>query len=225
VSTPSIDRLLVVMAKAPRPGHAKTRLAAAGLDAGQVLALYRCLMEDTLDLASSLAQVRIALMCPAGDSAAVAAWLGPDRDIVEQPGAGLADALDATFTLFRSRRVSRIIALNGDSPHLPARVLANAFEALAGHDLVVGPTDDGGYYLVGARQPYRGLFERSALGTGRALDDLLARARERGLRVATTDPWFDVDVGQDVDRLEAALVHGSVNAPRTHALLTAWRGR
>jgi len=225
VSVASVDRLLVIMAKAPRAGHAKTRLAAAGFTADQILALYRSLMEDTLDLAASLEQVRVALMCPSGDAAAIAAWLGPELDIIEQPGAGLADALEATLGLFASRQASRIIALNADSPHLPAAVLMRAFDSLGAHDLVVGPTDDGGYYLVGARGPHPGLFERSALGTGRALDDLLSRAREHGLRVASTDAWYDVDVGHDVERLEAELASGSVVAPRTHSLLATWRGR
>jgi uncharacterized protein len=215
-------RLLVVMAKAPRPGHVKTRLL-GDLDGDAVVALYRCLLEDTLDLAASIGGTHVALMCPAGDRGALLSWLGQERDVIEQPGTGLADALEATLALGTSRGAASIIAFNVDSPHVPPRLLEAAFEALGDHDLVVGPTDDGGYYLVGARQGQPGLFDPSRLGTGRALDALLARAAERCLRVAVTDTWYDVDVAADLGRLSEDLSRGGPNAPRTRAFLAERR--
>lgn len=215
----AIDRLLVVMAKAPRAGHVKTRLLSS-FDGDAVVGLYRCLLEDTLDLAASIAGARIAVMCPAGDRADLAAWLGAGLDIVEQPGAGLADALEATLALAASTPARAVIAFNVDSPHLAPSVLESAFAALSDHNLVAGPTDDGGYYLVGARQAHPGLFEPSPLGTTRALDALLARAAERRLAVALTDTWYDVDVAADVERLGR---DASPMAPRTRAYLATLR--
>lgn len=220
MSTGTTDPLLVVMAKAPRPGHVKTRLL-SDFDEHAVVGLYRCLMEDTLDLAASISEARVALMCPAGDRGALAAWLGEGLDIVEQPGAGLADALEATLALCESRRARCVIAFNVDSPHLPPPVLEAAFAALGDHDLVLGPTEDGGYYLVGAKRRHPGLFDRSPLGTAHALDALLARATERRLSVAMTDPWYDVDVAADLARLARDLVQDARVASRTRAYLAA----
>src|SRR5262249_56790846 len=87
------------------------------------------------------------------------------------------------------------------------------------HDLVVGPTEDGGYYLVGARGKHAGLFDAHGLGTGGALRSLLARADERGLGVALTEAWYDIDEGSDLARLRAELRPTPARAPRTAACL------
>ncbi len=214
------DRLLVVMAKAPRAGNVKSRLLQSHPD-GVVMDLYRSLVEDTLAMAQSIPDLRVAVMCPAGDALALRAWLGDHLDIVEQSGVGLANGLRSTFDLFAVRPSRRIIAFNSDSPHLPPRVVEAAFEALQRHDLVIGPTDDGGYYLIGARQPHPGLFDSSLLGTGRALDALVTRAQERQLSVAYCQTWYDIDVGEDVERLRAELDGSPERAPRTAALLAS----
>src|SRR5262249_13439403 len=90
-------------------------------------------------------------------------------------------------------------------------------------DLVVGPTTDGGYYLVGGRVVHVGLFEASRLGTQTALDALLARAGELGVRVGMTASWYDVDDPDDLARLVQDLRRTRVSARRTGALLARWR--
>ena len=139
--------------------------------------------------------------------------------------AGVATGLDSVFRLFVGDGCRRVIAFNGDTPHLPPDTLAGAFPLLARHDLVVGPTEDGGYYLVGARGAHGGLFAADGLGTGGALRALLARAAERGLGVALTEAWYDVDEGSDLARLGAELRRTPARAPRTAAWLAAWNGR
>jgi uncharacterized protein len=212
---------VVIMAKAPRPGQVKTRLAPV-LAPEAIVALYRCLIEDTLALARAVGVPRIAVVCPSGHQAELARWLG--IEVIAQDGDGLAAGLESTFRVLVSAGCRRVIALDGDSPHLPAATLYRAFALLERHDLVVGPTADGGYYLVGANRPHRGLFEGGGMGTGSALQALLDRARTLELRVACTEEWYDVDDGNDLARLAAELRTAPSRAPRTAAWLAGRRG-
>jgi uncharacterized protein len=211
----SRGRTLVVMAKAPKPGMVKTRLSSS-LPVEAVTELYRCLLNDTIALARSLEMVDVAIMCPASD---VEELTKLASSVVGQKGQGLAAGLNSAFAHFGHQRV---VAFNSDSPHLPASILENAFEALACRDVVVGPTHDGGYYLVGAKTSHPGLFDGDSLGTKSALEALLARARALQLSVGFTDPFYDIDVAADLTRLAAELELAPARAPRTAVWLKLW---
>ncbi len=218
----SRDRTLVIMAKAPRPGTVKTRLAQA-IPVEAVTELYRCLLSDTMALARSLHGVNVALMCPEPDVDELAPFAGDGAVIVAQQGKGLAAGLRSVFARFASSGGQRVIAFNSDSPHLPAPVLIGAFEMLAAHDVVVGPTHDGGYYLVGAKAEHATLFDGDGMGTRTAFDDLLTRARNLELSVSFTDPFYDIDVEDDLSQLAAELRYAPERAPRTSAWLAEWQ--
>ena len=209
------------MAKAPRLGTVKTRLT-RGLSQQAVTDLYRCLLDDTLALAHSLPGVKVAIMCPAFDLEEMAQLAGAATTVVAQKGSGLAPALTSVFAHFAPGG-NRVIAFNSDSPHLPPSTLTGAFEMLAAHDLVVGPTFDGGYYLVGAKTAHAELFEGDGMGTDSALEALLSRARRLQLSVAFTDPFYDIDVEDDLTRLAAELHLAPARAPRTAAWLRQWQ--
>src|ERR1700742_4855526 len=136
------DRVLVVMAKAPRPGTVKTRLVQS-LPVEAVTDLYRCLLDDTMALAVSLNGVEVGIMCPAADVEELTRFAPEDVTVVAQEGEGLAAGLTSVFAHFAAAGGHGVVAFNSDSPHLPASVLESAFEALAAHDVVVGPTHDG----------------------------------------------------------------------------------
>jgi rSAM/selenodomain-associated transferase 1 len=214
------DRVLVIMAKAPKPGAVKTRLT-PGLQIEAVAAFYACLLGDTLALARSLGGVEIAIMCPNSDVNELARLAGPGVQVVAQKGEGLAAGLTSVFAQFAVGRQRRIIAFNSDSPHLPGSVLEEAFESLVAHDVVVGRTYDGGYYLVGAKASHP-LFTSDGMGTCSALEKLLSRARVLGLRVGFADPFYDIDVVDDLIRLAAELQRAPARAPRTAVWLEQW---
>jgi glycosyltransferase A (GT-A) superfamily protein (DUF2064 family) len=205
------------MAKAARVGHVKTRLAAT-LPPDGVVDLYKCLIEDTLDLARSVATDALAIVCPTSDIADLASWL-PAIEIVGQHGEGLAAGLVSAFRTFIGRGYRRVVALDGDSPHLAPDTLDRSFRLLDGADLVVGPTTDGGYYLVGSATEQVELFDRQRIGTGSAFDSLMAGARGLGLRVALTETGYDVDEAGDLTRLARELRLFPHRAPRTAAWL------
>ncbi|HKS75922.1 MAG TPA: TIGR04282 family arsenosugar biosynthesis glycosyltransferase [Terriglobales bacterium] len=213
-------RTLVVMAKAPRPGLVKTRLIES-LPEEAVTAFYRCLLDDTIALARSLTAVKVAVMCPHSDVGDLTGMMGNGIQVVAQQGEGLAAGLTSVFGHFAGRKQS-VIAFNSDSPHLPKTVLEDAFDTLASRDLVVGPTDDGGYYLVGAKSSHPTLFAGDNMGTTSALESLLMRARKLNLSVGFTDLFYDVDVAADLLRLAAELKLVPGRAPRTAGWLKQW---
>ena len=215
------DRLLVIMAKAPKPGAVKNRLTPR-LSLQAVTAFYRCLLDDTLALARSLVGVEIAIMCPDSDVNELASLTGQGVRVVAQKGEGLAAGLTSVFAHFVEGPQRRIIAFNSDSPHLPRSVIEEAFEILRAHDLVVGPTDDGGYYLVGAKASHPTLFSGGGMGTSSTLDRLLSRARVLELSVGFEDPFYDIDVADDLIRLAAELQCAPARAPRTAVWLKQW---
>jgi rSAM/selenodomain-associated transferase 1 len=216
------NRTLVIMAKAPKPGMVKTRLAES-LPSPAVTALYRCLLEDTLALARSVTRVEVAVMCPASDKDELAHLLGNTVQVVAQKGEGLAAGLISVFRHFTAAGRQHVIAFNSDSPHLPPSVLDSAFEILATHDVVVGPTHDGGYYLVGANAAYPSLFEGDGMGTGSALDRLLTRTKVLELSTGFTEPFYDIDVAKDLILLAQELRLAPAKAPKTAGWFGEWQ--
>jgi rSAM/selenodomain-associated transferase 1 len=215
------DRVLVIMAKAPRLGEVKTRLTPS-LSPAAVTAFYCCLLDDSLALARSLSDVEVAIMCPDSDVNELAQLAGNGVRVVAQKGEGLAAGLTSVFAHFAEDDKRRTIAFNSDSPHLPRSVLEDAFETLAAHDVVVGPTHDGGYYLVGAKASHPTLFAHDGMGTSGALERLVSRARALELSVGFAAPFYDIDVADDLTRLAAELRLTPTRAPRTAGWLKEW---
>jgi hypothetical protein len=216
-----LNRTLVIMAKAPRLGFVKTRLAKR-LPEQAVSELYRCFLEDTITLARSLDGVEVAIMCPDCDVEDLRRETRDSVRIVPQIGKGLAAGLTSVFELFAGRQ-KQAVAFNSDSPHLPASVLQSAFHSLTESDVVIGPTHDGGYYLVGAAAPHPGLFTGDGMGTTNAFEALVARARNLRLSVHLTDPFYDIDEVAELERLAAELQLTPGKAPKTAEWLSVWR--
>ena len=221
VHAQSNNPLLVIMAKAPRPGTVKTRLTPS-LPLHAVTEFYCCLLDDTLALARSLGHVEVAVMCPDSDVDELTHLAGSGATVVAQNGEGLAAGLTSVFAHFAGDHQRRVIAFNSDSPHLPPSVLESAFETLTAHDLVVGPTHDGGYYLVGAKTSHPTLFAGDGMGTSTALERLLSRARVLELSVGFTGPFYDIDIADDLIRLAAELRQAPARAPKTATWFGEW---
>lgn len=217
----SHHRTLVIMAKAPKPGMVKTRLAQT-LPSVAVTALYRCLLEDTIALATSLRGVEVAVMCPEPDQEQLSDLLANSVEVVAQRGEGLAAGLTYVFRHFTAAGHRQVIAFNSDSPHLAPAILNNAFELLDAHEVVIGPTHDGGYYLVGAKAAYPTLFEGDGMGTHSALDRLLSRTKSLKLSTGFTEPFYDIDVAKDLMQLDRELRLAPARAPRTAGWFREW---
>jgi glycosyltransferase A (GT-A) superfamily protein (DUF2064 family) len=166
--------------------------------------------------------VEVAVMCRESDKEGLADLLGNTVRIVAQKGEGLAAGLTSVFRHFTAGG-QHVIAFNSDSPHLDPSVLESAFAILATHDVVVGPTHDGGYYLVGAKTEHASLFEGDGMGTKSALDRLLARAKLLELSTGFTERFYDIDVADDLLQLGKELRLAPSRAPRTAAWFADWK--
>ena len=162
-------------------------------------------------------------MCPESDQDELAHLVGYTVQVVAQKGEGLAAGLTSVFRHFTASGGEHVIAFNSDSPHLPPSVLESAFEILTTHDVVVGPTHDGGYYLVGAKAAHPALFESDRMGTRSALDRLLTRTKVLELSTGFTEPFYDIDVANDLILLARELRLAPAKAPRTAGWFGEWQ--
>lgn len=211
---------LIVVAKRPTPGHTKTRLTPP-LSPQQAAALYECFLRDTLDSIRRVPDVRPAVAYLPAEERAYFTALAPDFDLVLQEGDDLGARLDNALTRALDAGHQRAVIMNSDSPTLPPDCLTRAFDALAnGADVVLGPADDGGYYLIGLRRPAPRLLREVRMSTPQVLADTQALAAEEGLRVALLPVWYDVDDAASLARLKAELTNtpGDV-APYTRTCL------
>jgi glycosyltransferase A (GT-A) superfamily protein (DUF2064 family) len=222
----SMTAVLYVAARAPRPGFAKTRLGQA-IGHGRANALYAAFVRD---LAAHLAPAPFpvgwyvtpenaweeleALVYPPGRPSGPV--LGPV--LVQGPG-DWAARQQALFTSAPDRGETRTILIASDSPQVTLDPIVDAFSLLERHDLVLGPVDDGGYYLVGMRGPWE-VLAGLPMSTRTVRDQIIARAERLGLSVALVDPTFDVDVADDLARL-ATVAAARDDLPATRAALAS----
>jgi uncharacterized protein len=211
---------LIVFAREPLAGRTKTRLTPP-LSAADAAALYACFLRDTLDTARRVAGAAVVVAYTPAQAGGYFADLAPELVAVPQRGADLGERMDTAFSDAFARGAAAAVIIGSDSPHLPATIIERAFAELeSGADLVLGPADDGGYYLIGARAPQPRLLRAVPLSTPTVLADTLRVAAELGLRVALLPRWYDIDTVAELRRLAAELAHGPPDvAPQTRAFL------
>jgi rSAM/selenodomain-associated transferase 1 len=212
---------LLVIAKRPAPGQTKTRLSPPLLPE-QAASLYECFLRDTLDVARAVPGVtRLAHYAP-DLAAGYFAQLAPDFWLRPQVGESLGPRLDQVLTRCLSEGFERAVIMDSDSPTLPAAYVAQAFTVLDGADVVLGPCEDGGYYLIGLKRPQPRLLREVQMSTPHVLPDTLMLAEQMGLRVALLPAWYDVDTAQELERLRVDLAALDKRAaPHTRAFLLA----
>ncbi len=192
--------VLIVFVKEPRPGHVKTRLAR---DLGPELAarVYRALAEAEIAATrpEGAEYERLLFHDPQGDVRALRAWL-PGESLLAQAGADLGELMRAAFEHCFAASATRVAIVGTDVPWAGRAHVLAGLAALEAHDACLGPTPDGGYYLLALRAPQPGLFERVPWSTPEVLPATRARARELGLSLAEIDPLPDVDTLHDLRR-------------------------
>ena len=211
---------LLVIAKRPAPGQTKTRLSPPLLPE-QAADLYDCFLRDTLDIARAVPGVSRWVHYAPDTAAGYFQQLAPDFGLRPQVGVSLGPRLDQVLTACLAEGFERAVIMDSDSPTLPPARVAGAFAALEAADVVLGPCDDGGYYLIGLKQPQPRLLREVQMSTPHVLRDTLALAEQAGLRVELLAPWYDVDTAPELERLRADLAaHPDGAAPQTRAFLS-----
>ena len=195
--------VLGVFVKAPVAGGVKTRLAAE-LGLGRAAGLYRQLGRAVVSNCVLPTRHRtVVWFAPREKRAAVRSWLRglAVDEFLAQEGAGLGARLTAAFDGHFQTGAGRVAMIGSDCPGVAADTVRRAFASLRRADAVIGPTLDGGYYLIALKRPAPGLFEDIAWSTPRVLDSTLSRARRLGLRVTLLRRLRDVDTAQDARAL------------------------
>jgi rSAM/selenodomain-associated transferase 1 len=225
------------MAKHPVAGRAKTRLVPP-LTGESAASLYHCFLQDVL--ATVRAAAHIAAFSPGiayTPSAAQSFFrrLAPDFQLISQqgeqikdsslpspPSSQLGDRLQFVLSTALGQGHQQVVAINSDSPTLPAELLCTAFQRLDDPqlDAVFGPCTDGGYYLIGVKKPPGRLVTEVRMSTPTVLSDTLTIAAEEGMRVDLLPEWYDVDSAADLKRLSAELAAHPDRAPASSRFLT-----
>jgi rSAM/selenodomain-associated transferase 1 len=210
------------MAKVPGAAPVKSRLHPS-LTPGRATELYRCFLLDRLDALAGVPGIaRVVAFTPPDAADRLASLVPAGFRCVAQRGADLGARLDTLLTMLMAEGHRGAIAVDSDSPTLPMAFVAEAARVLEQNeaDVVVGPCDDGGYYLIGLRAPCPALFANVPWSTPAVLPLTLERARSLGLATHVLPAWFDVDTEPDLRRLHEAMKAGG-GPPRTLAFVAA----
>lgn len=198
--------IVVVMVKAPRPGEVKTRLVPP-LSEVDAASLAACFARDTVLNAQRIVSNPLVAYAPNDGRVALEPILPPAIQWCVQHGNSLGARLNSVAEVAFRLGFSPFVILGADSPTLPSHLIREALTVLSigKADLSLGPTEDGGYYLVGLCKPAAGLFSDIDWSTPRTLEQTIANAEQLNLRVHRLPCWYDIDTAADLRRLRREL--------------------
>jgi rSAM/selenodomain-associated transferase 1 len=211
--------VLLVFVKYPSPGTVKTRLCPR-LTPEQGAAFYRALAEEVVRVNGGGAGYEsIVCFSPEGARRQVRSWLGPGVRLWSQLGHDLGARQFHAMRQALEGGYKRAVIIGSDCPTITPRDIEAAFALLSGNDLVLGPCEDGGYYLIGAARPIQSLFEGISWGSERVLSETVVRAHEAGLSLQLLDLKYDIDSYSDLERYYRSGREGAGGRRRPHS----WR--
>jgi uncharacterized protein len=221
---------LAVMTKAPQPGRVKTRLVPP-LTPEEAAELNKCFLRDTATAISSVCSSRpasktqsehagashseaarsargVAVYTPVGAESTYNDILPTGFSLLPQRGDKFGERLYSAIEDLFKYGFESVCLIDSDSPTVPAENFAEAVELLSANEdrVVLGPSDDGGYYLIGVKKPHRQLFEQIDWSTERVLNQTMQRATEIGTEVRVLPTGYDVDDDASLRRLSNELL-------------------
>lgn len=190
-----------IMARVPVPGQVKTRLVPP-LTPAEAARLYAGFLQDTIDRLARLDDITPFVACtPPAPAGLPAGFVPPEFSLLPQAGNDLGERLaSVTETLF-SRGATTVVLCDSDSPTLPGQYIEEAFQRLRESDIVIGPSDDGGYYLIGMHRCIPRLFSGIPWSSADVTRRTIEVAGRLNLTVSLLEPWYDVDTAADLDHL------------------------
>jgi uncharacterized protein len=209
--------------KAPEKGRVKTRLATA-VGEDRAVGLYQCFVEDILAMLGTLAVEVQCCYQPAHAEAALREWLGPQCSYVPQQGEDLGRRMENAFRRIFEAGISRAVVIGSDSPDLAANTIEEAFARLQTHDAVIGPSSDGGYYLLGfnAERFVPEAFTGIAWSTDHVFGQTLDVLNQYGHDVFVLPQWHDVDTRSDLEEFVSRNHDTEFEKSNTFNLLRRW---
>jgi hypothetical protein len=200
-----MDRVLGIFAKGPWPGRVKNRLAVT-IGAEQAARLYDAFLRDLLPRLGTVKATRVLAFESVTDHDFFAALCGDQFELEVQARGDLGERMESFFRNQIARGATSVVLVGSDSPDMPLDRIHQAFRRLDDHELVIGPSEDGGYYLIGMRQMIGQIFSGIRWSTDTVFAETTDRLRQIGVRFTLIDPWYDVDRADDLHRLTERIV-------------------
>lgn len=213
--------VVCIFAKKSVPGNVKTRLAPL-LTQAQSAELSKAFLKDIWNQVKTLswASAVIAVDEISQDHAKLC---GVEQLLV-QPKGNLGEKMEGIAgELFSDTNINQVLLVGSDTPGLPMRLLALAKKALEKADAVIGPCEDGGFYVLGLKRCSPGLLKGISWSQASTGQETIHRLQAQGLHVDVIEPWFDVDFPSDLKKLKTMLDRREIDAPHTHNLLKTFK--
>jgi rSAM/selenodomain-associated transferase 1 len=190
---------LIVYLKNPEPGKVKTRLQ-PHYSPEEAARLYRGFIEDTVETVSSIGADRCwAAYTPADSRSEIEAFIPSDWNLAPQVGDDLGSRMRQSLNASIASGADRAILIGSDTPSLPSSHITSALSRLENADVVLGPTYDGGFYLIGIRSTVPDIFSNVTWSTDNAFEQTAEGIRSKELMMSLIPPWNDIDTPEDLD--------------------------
>jgi len=213
--------LILLFVKYPEPGYIKTRLASC-IGADEAGELYRAFILDILSTLKIAGFPFRICFYPEAKRALLLDWLGEEHHYVSQRGESLGERMKNGFVDAFADGNERVIIIGSDSPDLPPSILREAFDGLSIHDVVIGPSRDGGYYLIGFKKDtfLPSIFDNIPWSTPSVFSATMAILHNSALDVYMLTEWNDIDTVDDIKQLILRSSPGPFARSKTMGLLS-----
>ena len=215
----------MVFAKAPVAGEVKTRLA-TDIGAETAAGLYRAFVADLLLMLSHTGYPVQIHYWPPDAGMEMTTWLGADYEFIPQSGGDLGERMASAFASAFSKNAEQAILVGTDFPDLPSSIIHNAFNALSTHDAVIGPSSDGGYFLIGfTRHGFLpGAFQGIQWGAPNVFSETVKIFDQNRNAVHILPEWWDIDTyGDLIEFIRRQKKSVGSKAPRTTKLINIFK--
>ena len=212
---------LGIFAKNWEPGKVKTRLAKS-IGNEKAAEIYKAFVTATIARCSDDSRSQVVAYTP-NDEATRTVFTNPafmGWRVEPQSDGNLGERMNSYFSRQLTLETTSVVLIGTDSPNLPLNRIQQAFELLQSNDVVLGPTEDGGYYLVGVSRQTPAIFDNIPWSTPEVWNSTIKRLNGQKIPFATLDSWYDVDEFTDLQRLLGDLKETSKSDPILNILLT-----
>ena len=208
---------LIIFAKSPIPGKVKTRLTPC-ITPTEAAELYKAFIIDIIGNTHKLKCERVTIAyTPSNEEATFHSICGQSVDYLPQKGHDLGERMKNAFKHSFDKGSKRTVIIGTDSPTLPSSYIQKAFDALKEVSVTIGPTLDGGYYLIGLSEQNDAIFDGIDWSTSKVLGQTLTRIQVVNKQLYVLPPWYDVDTPDNLEflrsHIQAMKLSGSTDIP------------
>jgi hypothetical protein len=198
----ALDQSILMFVKNPEEGMVKSRLASSIGDTA-ALDLYRCFVKDMMEMLTGTGYPYIIYFHPPYARSTIVQWLGDTHLLLPQTGDNLGERMKNAFFEVFSKGYQNAILIGSDSPDLPGWLISEAFASLHNHDAIIGPSLDGGYYLIGFRADtfLPEVFDRMPWSTQEVFTRTIDILQKEDFLIHILPQWRDIDTFDDLKAL------------------------